>query len=92
MLTLMAAQQAWGTWTDRYRQAAEQRLGVPADDAAAVDDPEYGAALDAGKPFIAALREAEQALATLDPECFAALQTGRLRILLERRQAARRPR
>lgn len=53
---LEAACRAWGVWADEVRERAEQRLGTGPCDPRAWSDPEYGAALDAGRPFLQAAR------------------------------------
>lgn len=59
---LEAARRAWGVWADGVRERAEQRLGTGPADPRVCSDPEYGQALDAGRPFIEAARVAAEAL------------------------------
>jgi hypothetical protein len=59
---LEAARQAWGVWADEVRERAEQRLGAGPADPEVCSDPEYGRALDAGRPFVEAARVAAEAL------------------------------
>lgn len=92
-LELDAAHLIWGVWADDVRQQVEKRLGaVLGDDAGddqVRDDPEYGAALDAGKPYSDALATAAHSLAAMDPECAQALRECRLQFLVRSRQGSR---
>jgi hypothetical protein len=47
---------AWGVWADEVRERAERRMGAGPCDPRVCLDPEYAAALDAGRPFVEAAR------------------------------------
>lgn len=53
---------AWGVWADEVRERAERRLGTGPGDRRVWGDPEFARALDAGGPFIEAVRAVAAAL------------------------------
>ncbi len=77
-LELAEAHLIWGCWADEVRQQAEKRLGMGSADEEVTDDPEYGAALDAGLPYSDAMTAVADALAAADPQCAQARRDGRL--------------
>jgi hypothetical protein len=84
---LLVAYANWGCWADDVRQGAEKRLGVlPGDqDERIWGDPEYAAAVDAGRVISDALRRVERGLAAADPQYAAAVRAGNLQAVVSAR-------
>jgi hypothetical protein len=61
-----AACRAWGVWADDVRERAERRLGIGCCEPGACADPEYAAALEAGRPFLEAAKVTAALLAACE--------------------------
>ncbi len=85
-LALAEAHLIWGCWADEVRQQTEKRLGVGITDERVLDDAEYGAALDAGRPYSDAVAAVADALTAIDPRCAEARREGRLTAFVRERR------